>query len=132
MLDTNAVSALINGRAPPRLHYAAAISAGRSVALSNIVEHELWYGISKSGASSRNEAALKILLAGPLTVLAFDTPAARRAGAIRALLSAAGIPIGPLDTLIAGHALELGATLVTANTREFARVSGLVLEDWTK
>ena len=132
MLDTNVVSALLNGRTPPRLHYTSAISAGQSLALSSIVAHELWYGISKGGHSSKNEATLKALLAGPLTVLAFDALAARRAGQVRAHLSTAGTPIGPLDTLIAGHALELGATLVTSNSREFARVPGLALEDWSK
>jgi tRNA(fMet)-specific endonuclease VapC len=39
-------------------------------------------------------------------------------------------PIGPYDVLLAGHALALGATLVTHNTREFARVPGLTVEDW--
>jgi tRNA(fMet)-specific endonuclease VapC len=42
-----------------------------------------------------------------------------------------GTPIGSLDTLIAGHALSLAAVLVTHNTREFRRVNGLKLEDWT-
>ncbi|EPU3029477.1 VapC toxin family PIN domain ribonuclease, partial [Escherichia coli] len=44
----------------------------------------------------------------------------------------AGTPIGPNDTAIAGHAIAAGAILVTNNVREFARVPGLVLEDWVK
>ena len=41
------------------------------------------------------------------------------------------MPIGPLDTMIAAHALSLKVTLVTANTSEFSRVPGLDIEDWT-
>jgi len=51
---------------------------------------------------------------------------------IRAGLEARGTPIGPIDTLIAGHALAMGVTLVTGNTREFGRVEGLTLENWLK
>ena len=49
---------------------------------------------------------------------------------IRAKLEAAGKPVGPLDTLIAAHALSLGVVLVTNNLREFRRVPGLTVEDW--
>jgi tRNA(fMet)-specific endonuclease VapC len=48
----------------------------------------------------------------------------------RAKLATKGTPIGPLDTLIAGHAMALDATLVTGNTREFSRVEGLAIENW--
>jgi tRNA(fMet)-specific endonuclease VapC len=63
-------------------------------------------------------------------VAPFDDAASRRHGAVRAFLKARGTPIGPLDTLIAGHALMLNATVVTNNVGEFARVSGLTVEDW--
>jgi tRNA(fMet)-specific endonuclease VapC len=53
-------------------------------------------------------------------------------GAARAMLAKRGKPIGPLDTLIAGHAVALEVTLVTHNTREFARVETLQVEDWLK
>jgi PIN domain len=53
------------------------------------------------------------------------------AGDLRATLEAAGTPIGPYDLLIAAQALRTGATLVTANVSEFARVRGLVWQDWT-
>lgn len=61
----------------------------------------------------------------------FDEEAAHAGGAVRAALEKKGAPIGPLDTLIAGHALRLGATLVTDNTREFSRVPGLKLQNWS-
>ena len=63
-------------------------------------------------------------------MLPFDHAAARRAAELDASLSAAGTPIGPMDTLIAGSALALHATLVTHNVREFRRVKGLKIEDW--
>ena len=63
--------------------------------------------------------------------MTFDAEDAHEAGDIRALLERAGTPIGPYDILIAAQARRRGATLVTANTREFARVPGLKTEDWT-
>ena len=53
-------------------------------------------------------------------------------GKVRAELESKGMPIGPMDLLIAGHARSEGLILVTNNTREFCRVEGLVVEDWTK
>jgi tRNA(fMet)-specific endonuclease VapC len=53
-------------------------------------------------------------------------------GKIRADLEKKGTPIGPLDTLIASHAKCLDLTLVTNNEKEFERVSGLKIENWTK
>jgi tRNA(fMet)-specific endonuclease VapC len=67
-----------------------------------------------------------------LEIVAFGPEAAAAYGRIRATLERAGTPIGPLDTLIAAHALSLGVTLVTNNTREFERVPGLRAEDWAR
>jgi len=67
----------------------------------------------------------------PLEVLAFGPEAAAAYGRIRAALERVGKPIGPLDTLIAAHAVSLGVTLVTNNVREFERVPNLDVEDWT-
>ncbi len=64
-------------------------------------------------------------------MIPFDKEDAIAAGNIRATLALAGTPIGPFDTLIAGQALCRGLTLVTANTREFSRVEGLRVEDWS-
>jgi tRNA(fMet)-specific endonuclease VapC len=63
--------------------------------------------------------------------LPFDDAAAEVYGRIRAELASRGTPIGPYDLMIAATALANNLILVTHNTREFARVSGLVLEDWT-
>jgi tRNA(fMet)-specific endonuclease VapC len=67
-----------------------------------------------------------------LRVLDYDRDDALEAGRVRALLASQGRPIGPYDTLIAGQALRHGLVLVTANTREFERVPGLVCEDWSR
>ncbi len=71
------------------------------------------------------------MLTRDLTVVDFTSDDARMAGAIRADLARAGTPIGPYDVLIAGQARVRDLCLVTNNTREFGRVSGLRLEDWT-
>jgi tRNA(fMet)-specific endonuclease VapC len=63
-------------------------------------------------------------------VVPFDDAATVRYGEIRASLERRGSPIGPLDTLIAAHALSLRWTLATNNVREFRRVPGLIVEDW--
>ena len=60
----------------------------------------------------------------------FTVADARKAGEIRAVLAAAGTPIGPYDVLIAGQALARDVTLVIRNVREFSRVPGLRVEDW--
>jgi tRNA(fMet)-specific endonuclease VapC len=66
----------------------------------------------------------------PLEVAPFDEQATAAYGELRVALEKQGKPIGPLDTMIAAHALSLGVTLVTNNTREFERVAGLTIVDW--
>lgn len=65
-----------------------------------------------------------------IQIVSFDVLAAQSYGIIKANLQKKGLPIGPMDTLIAAHAQSLGLTLVTNNTREFSRVENLSLEDW--
>ncbi|KMG66583.1 hypothetical protein SM55_05371, partial [Klebsiella pneumoniae] len=65
-------------------------------------------------------------------VLPWDRAAVDATTDIRVALRLAGTPIGPNDTAIAGHAIAASAVLVTNNVREFARVPGLMLEDWVK
>ena len=97
------------------------------VALSAVGMSELWFGAFKSAQA---DAVLSRLEQFDLPVLAFDAQDARCAGEVRAALSRAGRLIGAYDILIAGQALARDLTLVTHNTREFSRVSGLRLEDW--
>jgi tRNA(fMet)-specific endonuclease VapC len=90
---------------------------------------ELYYGAYRSTQTERNLAILERFFS-QFAVLPLDPAAARVAGRIRAELLASGTPIGPNDFQIAAIALTHNLTLVTHNTREFGRVSGLVIEDW--
>ncbi len=72
---------------------------------------------------------LETLLA-KVSAVPFDELASRRYGAVRDALEKRGAPIGPLDTLIASHALAGGYVLATHNVRELRRVVGLRVEDW--
>lgn len=99
--------------------------------ISAITYAELMYGVEKSMAIEKNRIALSLFLS-PLTILEFQALAAEEYGKVRAELESKGMPIGPMDLLIAGHARSEGLILVTNNTREFCRVEGIVVEDWTK
>jgi tRNA(fMet)-specific endonuclease VapC len=127
LLDTNICIYIINRRPMEVFDRFEGLKVGQ-VAISSITGAELSFGVEKSG-SIRNRQALDKFLA-PLDILAFDEAAMRAYGPLRSHLEGQGTPIGPMDTLIAAHALALGATLVTNKTREFQRVPALVLENW--
>ena len=128
LLDTNACIDFLNGRYPA-LVARILRAAPDDLCTSGIVAVELRYGADRSTNAKRNHARLDMLLS-ELACIPFDETAARAAGKVRAQLETAGTPIGPYDTLIAGHALQLGLTLVTDNEREFRRVPRLRLENW--
>jgi tRNA(fMet)-specific endonuclease VapC len=126
LLDTNTLIAILNDRRSKpskklRRHEPT------DVVTSSIVIHELYFGAFKSGRPIDNVARLDEL---QIPTLALDREDARSAGEIRAALKKAGTPIGPYDILIAGQAFARNLILVTNNTREFARVGGLQVEDW--
>jgi tRNA(fMet)-specific endonuclease VapC len=130
MLDTDTCIALIK-RQPPNLIKRLQAKAVGDVGISSITLAELRFGVSKSARRQQNEAALDQFLL-PLDIAAFDELAADSYGDVRAELESNGTPIGPLDTLIAGHALSLNVVLVTHNMREFRRITGLRIDDWLK
>lgn len=101
------------------------------IGASAVTLAELRYGADKSQDPAANHAALDAFLL-PLTILDFDTEAARHYGKVRTDLERRGLPIGPLDTMIAAHARSAGVILVTNNVSEFSRVPGLAIEDWSK
>lgn len=132
LFDTNVCIALINGTSDKvRSRLIAAARAGNALFTSTIVVHELWYGVAKSELVAQNARALIAFLSRELTVLELSAQDARAGGEIRVDLERRGKRIGEYDTLIAGQAFSRNLILVTANTREFARVKGLVVEDWT-
>jgi tRNA(fMet)-specific endonuclease VapC len=129
LLDTNVVSDLIRnpqGRVAERIRKVGEAQVCTSI----IVAAELRYGAAKKG-SPRLTAQLEAVL-GCLDVLALETPADAAYGLIRTRLEQAGRPIGSNDLLIAAQAIALGYTIVTDNEGEFARVDGLLRENWLR
>ncbi len=98
--------------------------------ISAITYSELHYGIAHSARPDQNRLALEQFLA-PLVIVPYSPEIAPHYGRIRAHLRGVGQPIGSLDLLIAAHAIQLGAVLVTNNVGEFVRVPRLKLENWT-
>ena len=126
LLDANAVIAVLNDATSPIARRIRRY-APRDIGVSAVVIHELYYGAFKSQRVETNAARVDAL---QFPVLEFDQEDARQAGQIRAHLASKGTPIGPYDVLIAGQAKARKLTLVTHNTTEFQRVSGLRVEDW--
>ena len=130
LLDTNILIYVLNAR--PQ-HQAVLDRFNREqahdMAVSSITLAELRFGLEKSSKRGATRDRLYTVLEA-LNVVAFDERAAESYGKVRVVLERAGKPIGPLDTLIAAHALSLNVTLITANVREFAGVSGLRVENW--
>lgn len=129
MLDTNTCIYLIKKKSPKIISHLKKQAIGE-VGISSITFAELCYGVAKSEHIQRNQEALHEFVL-PLEIADFDEKAAEVYGNVRANLENAGTPIGSMDMLIGSHALSLGATLVTNNIREFTRIKGLKVTDWT-
>ena len=129
LLDTNVCIALIRQKSPALLDRVAQHTIA-DIGISSITVAELQYGVYRSQHQAQNEQALAQFLI-PLNILDFDYEAAAAYGHLRAALEAQGAPIGALDMLIAAHAVSRNLVIVTNNTREFARVPGLSVEDWS-
>ena len=130
LLDTDICIYLIKARPTEVLARFHEHTPG-DIGISVITLAELEYGAARSQYPKKNRIALAGFFT-PLVVAALEPAVAVTYGKIRAALEAAGRPIGPLDTLIAAHALTLGVPLVTNNEREFQRVKGLQVENWTR
>jgi tRNA(fMet)-specific endonuclease VapC len=132
-LDSNAVIAAMNQRGQVRTRLEATVATGVPIGLSSVVLHELLYGAALSLRPDVNEEKITLLLSATKAEIApFDAEDARHAADIRVALKRLGQPIGHYDLLIAATARRHGATLVTANRREFARVPGLMIADWAQ
>lgn len=130
MLDTNTCVDLIRQRNERILRRLKRRNPD-DLCVSSVTLSELEYGAAKSANPEKNRLALAEFMA-PLTVAPYDDAVAPIYGQVRAELEKAGTPIGPLDTMIAAHALSLHLTVVTDNEREFRRVSGLKVQNWTR
>lgn len=129
LLDTNICIYIIKQQPAAVLQHFLDYEIG-DIGISSITLAELRYGVAKSTHQDRNAKALDEFII-PLEVVPFDAEAAHLYGEIRATLERAGTPIGAMDLLIAAHALALGISLVTNNSREFARIPELNIINWT-
>ncbi len=128
LLDTN-ILIYIARRKPPAVESRLARLRPGDVAMSIVSYLELVYGAQRSQRPKENLERVE-QLEQLIPALPLDRMVATHFGRIRAELERKGSPIGSYDLLIASHALALGLTLVTNNTREFGRVEGLHLENW--
>jgi tRNA(fMet)-specific endonuclease VapC len=129
MLDTNICIYLIKQKPDKVLQHFKAHSVG-DIGISSITLAELRFGVEKSRQAEKNRQALDDFIL-PLELADFDEKAAEMYGKVRASLKKEGAPIGSMDMMIGAHALDLGATLVTNNTREFKRIKNLKVVDWS-
>jgi len=128
LLDTNVCARYLNSRSLVIRERLQSTNV-EEIAVCSVVKVELFYGAMKSNnpqiTLARQHQFLRLFVSLP-----FDDVIALTYGRIRAELAANGTPIGPNDFQIAAIALTHNLILVTHNTREFSRVSGLVIEDW--
>jgi tRNA(fMet)-specific endonuclease VapC len=130
MLDTNICIYTIKHK-PEKVFQRLQEIDPEDICVSSVTYAELVHGVEKSAAVEKNRLALLMLLAN-IEILNFDVDAADCYGKIKADLDKKGTPIDPLDMMIAGHAVSMGYAVVTNNVKEFSRVQGLILENWTE
>jgi tRNA(fMet)-specific endonuclease VapC len=129
LLDTNICIYIIKQQPATVLKRFLEYQVG-DIGISSITLSEMHHGVAKSTHREKNAKALDEFII-PLEVVSFDEEAALVYGDIRTTLEKAGTPIGSMDMLIAAHAVSLGVSMVTNNTREFSRIHGLTILDWT-
>jgi len=127
MLDTNVVSAFMHGRSAA-LDSRISAHEKAELCVSVVSYGETRYGLAQRPQAKRLAAAADALF-DLVEILPWTAEVARRYGEMRAQLRREGRMLQPLDTLIAAHALEMGATLVTSD-RAFRFVTGLTVENW--
>jgi tRNA(fMet)-specific endonuclease VapC len=129
LLDTNICIYIINEK-PEKILRKFERYPIHDFGISSITQAELQYGIAKSKNKNTNQFALDEFLL-PLTILPFHgAKLVACYGEIRALLESKGKTIGPLDMLIAAHALSLDLMIISNNLKEFSRVPNLKCENW--
>lgn len=130
LLDTNTCIAIMNNQ-PASVKKSLFKHPVDSVAMSVICLYELEYGVNKSNKKAKNRQTLDSFR-HHIDTLPWTEECAISAGKLRSELEKKGQLIGHCDMLIAAHALAIGSTLVTNNTKEFKRVRGLKLANWRK
>jgi tRNA(fMet)-specific endonuclease VapC len=130
MLDTN-ICIYIAKHQPPEVKARFELLKPGQLVMSVITYGELHYGASKSNQRAKALTQLEELVQD-IPVENLDPRAAQAYGEIRATLEKQGRLIGNNDLWIGAHATALGVTLTTNNDREFKRIAGLSVENWTK
>jgi tRNA(fMet)-specific endonuclease VapC len=128
LLDTNTSSYIIKGNVPAVRRRLVRVPMAQ-VFISSVTEGELHYGVAQRPGATKLERIVEEFLLR-VSILPWDSEAAREYGHLRADLERLGQTIGNLDMMIGAHALAAGATLVT-NDHAFARIKKLKVEDWT-
>jgi len=128
-LDTNTCIYIINEKYP-HLNEKYSECDKDLIKIPSIVLFELYYGAEKSNLLEHNVTKIDMFIS-EIEIIPFDKQCTRLAGKIRAYLKREGQMIGDYDILIAATALANNGTLVTINTREFSRIKGLKIEDWS-
>ncbi len=128
LIDTNICIYIMNNRPQEVIQKCRSVGVG-NVYISSITTSELCYGVSKSQKVEENTKRLEEFLK-PFTITPYSEEASYFYGKIRAKLEKQGNIIGPLDMLIAAHALSKNLILVTNNIKEFSRIKTLKVENW--
>ncbi len=132
MLDTNICSFIIRKRPPAVLErLQQAVEMQSRIVISAITYYEMLLGVIGRNASPRLATLVDAFVARLNAILPWERAAAEEAMRIRKELGAGGTPIGGNDAMTAGHALAADCVLITTNMREFSRVKGLRVEDWS-
>lgn len=128
LLDTNVISDFVRGEEAVLARMRA--THPDQIAVSSVTVMEILYGLALAPARARRLQPVVDAILGAVQLLPLSVEDARASAAVRASLRRRGRPIGPYDILLAGTALARGLRFVTANGKEFSRVSGLTIENW--
>jgi tRNA(fMet)-specific endonuclease VapC len=132
MLDTNICSFIMRERPLQLLKILQKhVEAKDRIVVSAITYAEMRFGAIGKKSSPKHNMIVDEFMSRVESVLPWDKEAVDATTTVKKHLSDSGTPIGANDNAIAGHAIALGCVLVTNNTKEFERVKGLNIEDWT-
>jgi len=128
LLDTCVISDFIKGQ--PNVLTRMKYEQPDYLAISSITRMEIEYGLKLNPARAKKIKNVTDMLLSMMHTLSYNSEDAIATATIRSYLKSAGTPIGAYDVMIGGVALNRGLIMVTSNTKEFDRITGLVLEDW--
>ena len=132
MLDTDTCSYVLRQRPIQVLEKMEEMgAAGHSITISSITYAELLLGAERSKAKKKHLGLIHSFVECLDEILPWNDSAAESFSKLQAALYKKGTPIGPNDTMIAGHVLSLNGTIVTNNTKHFKKVSSIKIENWT-